>query len=80
MSAKTELVVLERAPSTAIAESVKSLLAAEGIDSFVDPYSADEVVAGELYTEFTGVDVRVRPEDLERARAALDAARGGSPG
>ena len=74
MSAKTDLVVINRAPSTLLAENLQSLLAASGIDAFLDPYSADEVVAGELYTEFTGVDVRVRPEDAARAREVLEEA------
>jgi Putative prokaryotic signal transducing protein len=74
MSAHDGLVVIERAPSTVLAEELQSLLAASGIDAFVDPWSAEEVVSGELYTEFTGVDVRVRPEDLDRARDILDEA------
>jgi hypothetical protein len=72
MTANPDLVVIGRAPSTALAEHLQSLLAASGIDSFIDPYSADEVVAGEMYAEFTGVDVRVRTEDAFRARAVLD--------
>ena len=74
MTANPDLVVIERAPSTAMAEHLQSLLAASGIDSFIDPYSADEVVAGEMYSEFTGVDVRVRNVDASRARTVLDEA------
>jgi hypothetical protein len=71
MAAGSDLVVIERARSTALAEELQSLLAAEGVRAFLDPYSADEVVSGELYSEFTGVDVKVAPEDAARARAIL---------
>jgi putative signal transducing protein len=71
MPAGNDLVVIERARSTALAEELQSLLEAEGVRAFIDPYSADEVVAGELYTEFTGVDVKVAPADAARARAIL---------
>jgi len=73
-----DLVVIERAPSTALAEEMQSLLDAEGIKAFLDPYSADEIVAGELYKEFTGVDVKVRIADADRARQIIeDAHRSG---
>src|SRR5436190_106510 len=71
MVAGNDLVVIERAPSTALAEELQSLLEAEGIKAFLDPYSAEEVVAGELYTEFTGVDVKVASGDAARARAII---------
>lgn len=71
MTAGDDLVVIERARSTALAEELQSLLESEGIKSFLDPYSAEEVVAGELYREFTGVDVKVAGRDLVRAKAAL---------
>jgi hypothetical protein len=74
MKPEPELVVVERAPSTALAEEMQSLLDAEGIRAFLDPYSADEIVAGELYTEFTGVDVKVLPADAERARRVIEEA------
>jgi len=72
MKTDDELVSIERAQSTALAESVQSLLAAEGIESFVDSYAAEDVVAGELYTEFTGVDVMVRRSDAAKARKILE--------
>ena len=74
MDAHDRLVVIERAPTTALAEELQSLLAAQGIDAFLDPYTTEETVAGELYHEFTGIDVGVRPEDEARARAALEEA------
>ena len=75
MSAGNDLVVIERAPSTLLAEELQSRLEAEGIESFLDPYSAEEVVAGELYTEFTGIDVAVRKADVARAAEILARAR-----
>jgi hypothetical protein len=66
-----ELIVIERAPSTALAEELQSLLEAEGIKSCLDPYSTEEVIAGELYTEFTGVDVLVRRADAAWAHSVL---------
>jgi Putative prokaryotic signal transducing protein len=74
MPANPDLVVIQRAPSTAMAEELQSLLAASGIESFVDPYSSEETVAGEIYSAFTGIDVRVKAPDLARARAILDEA------
>lgn len=74
MDARDRLVVIERAPTTALAEELQSLLAAERISAFLDPFTADETVSGELYREFTGVDVAVRPEDEVRARAVLEEA------
>jgi hypothetical protein len=76
MDAQDKLVVIERAPTTALAERLQSLLAAEGIVSFLDPYTSEETVAGEMYREFTGVDVKVRPGDAARAQALLDEAHG----
>jgi hypothetical protein len=67
MAPEHKLIVVERAPTTALAERLQSLLAAQGIDAFLDPYTAEEVVSGELYREFTGVDVCVRVADAERA-------------
>ena len=75
MKAEVDLVSIERASSTVLAEELQSLLNAEGIQAFVDPYSAEEVVAGELYTEFTGVDVKVRRCDAAKARKVLEDAR-----
>jgi hypothetical protein len=72
MDAQDNLVIIERAPTSALAERLQSLLAAERISAFLDPYTAEEVVSGELYREFTGVDVKVRPEDATRARTILD--------
>ena len=72
MDARDRLVVIERARTTLLAEELQSLLAAEGIEAFVDPYTTEETVAGEIYREFTGVDVTVRPEDEARARAAIE--------
>ena len=78
MKADDALVVIERAPSTLLAEELQSLLEAQGIRSFLDPYSAEEVVAGELYTEFTGIDLKVAAKDVSRALGALvDARRAG---
>jgi hypothetical protein len=68
------MVVIERAPTTALAEKLQSLLAAQGISAFLDPYTAEEVVSGEMYREFTGVDVSVRSSDAERARRLIDEA------
>jgi hypothetical protein len=78
MDAQDRLVVVERAKTTALAERLQSLLGAEGIAAFFDPYTAEETVAGEMYREFTGIDVKVRPEDAAKARGVLaDAHRAG---
>lgn len=71
MTAGDDLFVVERARSTALAEQLKSLLEAEGIPAFLDPYSAEEVISGEMYSEFTGVDVKVAARDYARAMTAL---------
>lgn len=75
MTVGDDLFVVERAPSTALAEQLESLLAAEGIRAFLEPYSAEEVVSGEMYREFTGVDVKVAARDLTRAMAILGGRR-----
>ena len=74
MDPVADFVVIERAPTTALAEELQSLLKAEGIEAFLDPYSAEETVAGELYKEFTGIDVSVRRADESRARGVLSEA------
>ena len=71
MDARGNLVIVERAKSTTLAESLQNLLGAQGVKAFLDPYTADETVAGELYREFTGIDVAVRPEDEAKARSII---------
>ncbi len=71
MSHDAELITVERAPSTALAERWVSLLAVAGIDAFMEPYSTDESVSGEIYTEFCGVEVKVRRSNADQARALL---------
>ncbi len=68
------LVVVERAPTTALADRLISLLNAEGIHAFAEAFSPDEAVAGELYSDFTGVDVKVPAADELRAREILGGA------
>jgi hypothetical protein len=71
MTTGDEMIVLERARSTVMAEELRSLLESEGIEAFLDSYSAEDAVAGEIYTEFAGIDVMVRQRDLDRARRLL---------
>jgi hypothetical protein len=71
MTAGDELIVLERARSTVMAEELESLLKAEKIDAFLDSYNTSDTVAGEIYAEFAGIDVMVRQRDFDRARQLL---------
>jgi hypothetical protein len=72
MNTRDDMVVIERAPSTTLAEHLQSLLGAEGIAAFLDPYTAEETVSGEMYREFTGIDVMVKKEDAVRARGVIE--------
>jgi Putative prokaryotic signal transducing protein len=71
MTTASDLVLLERASSTTMAEELQSLLRSEGIEAFLDPCSAEEAVSGEFYLEFGGVEVTVRKSDLPRALKVL---------
>lgn len=71
MTTGNDLVVLERARSTILAEELQSFLGSQGIQASLDSYSAQDTVAGEIDAGFAGIDVMVPQSDLERAQGIL---------
>lgn len=61
-----ELIAISTFPSTADAQLAKGILDEVGIDSMI---RADNV--GGMYPGITGVELLVRPEDLDQAHDAL---------
>ena len=71
-----ELVNVYDAPNELDAELIKSILDSEGIPAMIKSEAYGRVLFGQFRgASFGGVQVLVRPEDAERAKAILEDVR-----